>query len=96
VPSLAAVTPPVDSVMLMTAPFVTEALVSDFLPAGIKRVWMYRAVGAGAVSSKAVEFCRTNRIEVVAGECPMMFLPGAEWFHRLHGLVRKIIGSYPK
>jgi predicted CoA-binding protein len=88
--SLSAVNPPVNAVLLMTPPSVTEALVREFLPAGIKRVWMYRAVGAGAVSGKAVEFCRAHHIDVVAGECPMMFLPGAAWFHRLHGLVRQI------
>ena len=92
--SLAAVAPPVDSVLLMTPPPVTDALVREFLPAGIKRVWMYRAVGAGAVSKNAVDFCRANHIDVVAGECPMMFLPGAAWFHRLHGLVRTITNSY--
>jgi hypothetical protein len=25
----------------------------------------------------------------------MMFLPEAGWIHRLHGLVRKITGTYP-
>jgi predicted CoA-binding protein len=93
--SIAAITPPVDSVLLMTPPSVTEALVNELVPAGIKRVWMYRAAGTGAVSPKAVEFCRANQIEVVAGECPFMFLPGSAWYHQLHGLIRKITGTYP-
>jgi hypothetical protein len=57
---------------------------------------MYRAVGRGAVSPEAVSFCEANGMSVVAGQCPLMFLPGAAWFHRFHGLVKKIAGSYPK
>jgi predicted CoA-binding protein len=94
--SLAAVTPPVDSVLLMTPPSVTEALAQEFPAAGVRRVWMYRAAGAGAVSPNAVVFCEGNGIDVVPGECPMMFLPGTPWFHRMHGLIRRIAGSYPR
>ena len=90
VPSMAVLQPPVDSVLLMTPPSVTEALVGDCAAAGVKRIWMYRAVGAGSVSARAVEFCRSKGMDVVPGECPMMFLPGVAWFHRLHGLVRRI------
>lgn len=95
-PSLVAVTPPVESVLLMTSPSVTEALANEFPSVGIKRVWMYRAVGSGAVSPNAVVFCEANGIDVVPGECPMMFLEGTPWFHRVHGLVRRIAGSYPR
>jgi predicted CoA-binding protein len=94
--SIAAVEPPVDSVLLMTPPSVSELLVSDCAKAGVKRVWMYRAAGAGAVSRRAVDFCRANGIEVVPGECPLMFLPGTAWFHRFHGFVRRIKGTYPE
>jgi uncharacterized protein len=88
--------PPVDGVLLMTPPAVSEAVVQDCAEAGIKRVWLYRASGRGAVSDQAVRFCEASGISVVPGECPMMFLPGGALIHRLHGLVRKIAGSYPK
>jgi len=87
--------PPVDAVLLMTSPAVTEAVVEDCAAAGVRRVWMYSAGGQGAVSPKAVEFCRVNGIKVVPGECPFMFLPH-NGFHRIHGLVRKITGNYPR
>ena len=87
--------PPVDGALLMTSANVTDSVVSDCAEAGIRRVWMYRAAGQGAVSQKAVEFCRERGIEVVPGECPYMFMP-ANGFHRIHGFVRWITGSYPK
>jgi len=33
---------------------------------------------------------------VVAGQCPFMFLPETAGVHRFHGLVRKIMGRYPR
>lgn len=90
------VNPPIDSVLLMTSPAVTEAVVHDCAAAGVKRVWMYRAGGQGAVTADAVKLCESNGISVIPGECPFMFLPGGAWFHRAHGLLKKITGSYPR
>jgi len=88
--------PAVEGALLMTSPEATEAVVRDCADAGIGRVWMYRAGGKGAVSEKAVAFCREHGINVVPGECPLMFLPDAASFHRFHGLLRKITGRYPR
>jgi uncharacterized protein len=88
--------PPVEAVLLMTSPEVTETVVRDCADAGVRTIWMYRATGKGAVSSKAVEFCQKHGIQVVPGECPFMFLPGSAAFHRFHGFVRKITGRYPR
>ena len=87
--------PRVDTVILMTSPAQTEKVVADCAEAGIHRVWMYRAAGKGAVSPKAVAFCRERGMQVVPGECPFMFLPGADGIHRFHGFVRKITGRIP-
>jgi predicted CoA-binding protein len=88
--------PPVDAALLMTTGEVTDAVVSDCAAAGIRRIWMYRAAGKGAVTGKAVAFCRDHGIDVVPGQCPFMFLPGTGGVHKFHGFMRKIFGSYPK
>jgi predicted CoA-binding protein len=88
--------PPVEAVLLMTSPGETEAVVDDCVQADITRVWMYRATGQGAVSAKAVEVCREHAIDVVPGECPFMFLQDSPIYHRIHGIVRKITGKYPR
>lgn len=90
------VQPPVDAALLMTTPQVTEAVVSDCAAAGIRRVWMYRGGGQGAVSQKALDFCQEHGIQVVPGQCPFMFLPGAGGVHKFHGFIRRIFGKYPK
>jgi predicted CoA-binding protein len=93
--TLADVAPPVDGVLLMTSPVVTDQVVQECAQLHIPRVWMFRGGGKGAVSPQAVEFCQDHGIAVVAGECPYMFLAGENWFHRLHGFIRKITGGYP-
>jgi uncharacterized protein len=87
--------PPVDSVLLMTSPAVTEAMVCECVQAGVQRVWLYRGGGQGAVTDEAVRLCKENGIAVVPGECPFMFFPKSAWFHRFHGFVKKISGAYP-
>ncbi|HTZ84879.1 MAG TPA: CoA-binding protein [Candidatus Acidoferrales bacterium] len=88
--------PPVEAALLMTSPAHTETVVADCAAAGIRKIWMYRAAGSGAVSEKAVEFCREHGMEVIPGECPFMFLPQAGGVHRLHAFLRKITGRFPK
>ncbi len=82
--------PPVDAALVMTPPERSEQVVHDCVEAGVQRVWMYRA------SPEALQYCQAKAIGVIAGECPLMFLNGTGWFHRAHGLVRKIKGTYPK
>ncbi len=89
------VAPPVDAALLMTSPSVTEQVVQDCAQAGVASVWMYRAGGAGAVSPEAVRCCQSKGMRLVAGECPMMFLPETGWFHQVHGFCRRLFGKYP-
>ena len=88
--------PPVDSVLLMTSAKVSSAVVQECLEAGVKRVWFYRAGAQGALNEGALQICEQNGIRTIPGECPFMFFDGTQWFHRFHGLVKKITGSYPQ
>ena len=87
--------PAPDAALLLTSPAVTNSVVRDCAEAGIKRIWMYRGGGQGAVSEEAVEFCRAQGIELVPGQCPFMFLGPVRHVHWFHRLIFKITGSYP-
>jgi predicted CoA-binding protein len=90
------IAPAVDGALLMTPPEITDRVVRDCAAAGISRVWMYRALGAGAIHPAAVAFCQENGMRMIAGYCPFMFLPNAGFVHGLHGFFMKLVGSYPK
>jgi predicted CoA-binding protein len=99
-PRVEDIVPPVCAALVLTPATKTDEVVRDCAAAGVTHVWMYGTSGAGgqgAVSATAVDFCREHGIKVVAGECPFMFLPGTGFLpHQLHGLIRKIVGSYPR
>jgi predicted CoA-binding protein len=88
--------PPVEGALLLSPASATAQVAADCSMAGVQAVWMYRAVGAGAVDPKAVAFCKAKGIRVIPGECPFMFLPQTPFFHRIHGFCRKLIGTYPR
>lgn len=94
--SVRAIQPPVEGVLVMTPPRVTESVVQDCQAAGVRRVWLYRAGGQGAVSPAAVEFCRSHGMAVIPGACPFMFFRPTPWFHRFHGALLKLTGKYPR
>jgi uncharacterized protein len=89
------VSPPVEGALVTTGAGAAEAVVRDCAAAGIPAVWLYRAVGKGAVSAEAVEFCRESGIAVAEG-CPLMFFEKPGFPHNLHGWISKLAGSYPK
>jgi uncharacterized protein len=89
------INPPPEGVLVMTPPQDTERVVRDCAEAGIRRVWMHRGGGQGAVSKEAVDLCHQKGIGLVEGYCPFMFLPGTPFFHRVHGFWLKLVGGYP-
>ena len=92
---LAEVTPPVQGALLLTPPSATTQAVRDCAEAGVRRVWMHRGGGAGAVSPEAVALCRERGIEVVDGECPFMFLSEPGFIHGVHRFFRRLGGRLP-
>ncbi|MFO0591524.1 MAG: CoA-binding protein [Polyangiaceae bacterium] len=82
-----------DGVIVMTSAEAAKQVVKDCAEARVKRVWLYQAAGAGAVSEEAVSFCRDHDIEVVPGECPLMFLGGS--VHDMHRSIRKMTDTLP-
>jgi predicted CoA-binding protein len=87
--------PPPAVALLMTPRKAALEIVQQCDGAGVRRLWFYAAVGAGAASPEALEFCHSRGIQVVAGLCPMMFFQDAGWLHRLHAQGLKLLGSYP-
>ncbi|HYM83062.1 MAG TPA: CoA-binding protein [Candidatus Dormibacteraeota bacterium] len=90
--------PPVEGVVVMTPSAVSAQVVRDADAAGVRHVWLHKGAGggSGAVSEDALEYCRTHGIDVVAGFCPYMFLPGTPFFHGFHAFAKKLTGSYPR
>ena len=83
----------VDGVVIVTRPELTEQIVADCVQANVPRVWMHNnGFMESSVSQAAVEACRENKIVVIDGGCPMMFL---EFGHKCMKVVLGIMGRLP-
>ena len=85
-----------DGVIVMVNKEAAADVVRDCIALDIKRVWLFKGAGGGAVSDEAVALCEANGLDVVAGACPLMFLEPVAWFHRLHRGIRHLNGSLSK
>ena len=83
------VDPKVEAALIMTPATQSEAVARECAEAGIQRVWFYRAAG------RAVDFCESRGMSVVAGRCPFMFFPNPG-VHGWHAFFLKLFGRYPR
>lgn len=86
----------VEAVLIATAPDVAGTVARQCAEKGISRVWMHRSFGKGSVSPEAVDLCRASGVTVIAGGCPLMFLPSADFGHKCMRFVLNLTGGLPK
>jgi predicted CoA-binding protein len=95
-PDLKSIPGGVDGVVIITRPEVTEQIVRDCAEARVSRVWMHQSrEKSSSISPEAVEFCRQHDISVIAGACPMMFGPGADFGHTCMRWFLTLTGRLP-
>lgn len=80
---------PVGALVVVVPPVQAIDVVRDAAAAGIKQIWLQQ----GAESPRAVEFCREKGIDVIAGECVLMYAhPGG--IHKVHRWLRSFRRSF--
>jgi uncharacterized protein len=95
-PDLRSIPGGVGGVVIVTRPETAERIVHDCRDAGVRRVWMHQSLGGGSsVSPAAVDYCRQQGISVIAGACPMMFGPGADFGHVCMRWMLRLTGGLP-
>ncbi len=94
-PTVQAIQPPVEGVLIMTPPSESEKVVRDCAAAGVKRVWLYGGATRGSFSAAALKAAEENGIDVIYGQCPYMFFQDTPVFHRWHAGWKKLTGKYP-
>jgi len=90
-PDLGTLSGKAESAVIIAAPYVTEKTVEDAVSAGIKNIWIQQ----GAESDRAVSYCKENNMNVIYGECILMFAEPAAFFHRAHRFVNGVFGKLP-
>ncbi|MCX6552802.1 MAG: CoA-binding protein [Acidobacteria bacterium] len=78
-------------VVVVVPPAEALQVVQDAAAHGITRVWLQQ----GAGSPDAIAFCEGHGMQVVHGECILMFAEPAAFAHRAHRFVWKLLGKLP-
>ena len=86
---------PVDWALVMVPPDAAELVVRQAAKTGIRRVWLHRGAGQGSVTPEAERAGAELGLELVSGECPMMFV-GVNSAHKMHATMRRLGGSFPR
>jgi predicted CoA-binding protein len=82
----------VSALIVVVPPSETERVVEEAASMGLKRVWLQQ----GAESPGAIDSCRRHGIDVVHGECILMFAEPAGFVHRAHGWLWRVLGKLPE
>jgi predicted CoA-binding protein len=81
----------VDGAVVVVPPGESLKVIKQAFSAGIKNIWLQQ----GAESTEAISFCNDNGMNVVYGQCILMFAEPAEFFHRAHRWIKGITGKLP-
>ena len=70
----------------------SEKVVRDAVASGVKNIWLQQ----GSETEETINFCIQNDINVVYGECILMFTEPAAFFHKAHRWVNGLFGKLPR
>ncbi len=91
-PSLAAVKPAPQGVVIMVPPSQSLHVAREAIQYSINALWFTK----GTVSPVAVREAKAAGCRVVAGECPFMFLKPGVFPHSWHRGFNRLFGSLPR
>jgi uncharacterized protein len=91
-PDVASLPEKVEGVIFFLPPEKTMKVLPEIVKAGIQHVWLQQQTE----SPQAIQFCLDHGIEVVYGECILMFVEPVNFPHRMHRWVKKVTGALPK
>jgi uncharacterized protein len=89
VPRLADLPEKVERVLVIVKPERAEDVVRQAAAAGIKHVWLQQ----GAESPTALQVGQAQDLNVVSGQCILMFTEPVGSFHRFHRFIWKVLGK---
>lgn len=88
--SLADLPEEVSALINVVPPERTEKLVREAHAAGFNKIWMQQ----GSSSEKAVDFCKEKGIDVIHGECILMYAQ-PRGLHKFHHWLWGLLGKLP-
>ncbi len=89
--SLDAIPFKIDAVVTVVPPQQTEKIIDEIILKNINHVWMQQ----GSESEKSIGKCISKGINVISGECILMYAEPVKSIHSVHRFINKLVGRYP-
>lgn len=87
--------PPPEGVILLVPESRVLETTRLCLRAGVGHFWFRRGEKTSEDYRTAIAEARAAGANVIADECPLMFLPDMAWVHRAHHFLRQVTGTLP-
>jgi len=82
----------IDAAIVLVNKNNSREAVTDCIEAGVKNIWVQQ----GSEISEIIETADRHGVNLIYGECIIMFLDNPGLGHKLHRTMNKIFGLYPK
>lgn len=82
----------IGGLLIMTPKTETLGVVEDAVKKGIPNLWIQQM----SETPESIEYAVSNKINLVAGQCILMFAEPVEGFHKFHRNLKKWFGMLPK
>lgn len=90
--SLSEIKEKVNAAVIVVPKEQTEKVVRDAVASGIHNIWLQQ----GAETEDAINYCVKNNVNLIYGECILMFAEPAAFFHKAHRWVNGVLGKLPR
>lgn len=80
----------VEAVVTAVPPGETERVLRECAGAGIRRIWMMK----GSSSERTISLAQELGLDIVTGECPLMYLEPVRSIHKVHRWTKRLFGGY--
>ncbi len=91
-PDLISIPDKPEAALIVTPKTETIKVVKQAHQAGINLLWIQQQ----SDTQEALDYCRTNKIKYISGECIMMFSEPVKSIHKFHRFINKLTGKLPK
>jgi predicted CoA-binding protein len=81
----------VDAVISMVPKAQTKEILEQALQKNIRNIWVQQS----SDSPEALAFAEQNKMNVIFGQCILMYTEPVDSFHAFHRWVSKLFGNYP-
>ena len=89
--SISDITEKVNAAVIVVPKTETEKVVRNAVSSGVSNIWLQQ----GSETDDAINYCVQNQVNLIYGECILMFAEPAAFFHKAHRWVNGILGKLP-